>query len=66
MTSNPAAKMGLRKSPLAFTVHGLAMLSSVLRRNRAVQVNIAIAQTFARFPSAQVAASAGCRTSMPA
>src|ERR1700730_5407116 len=28
--SNPAAKMGLRRSPYAFTEHGVAMLSSVL------------------------------------
>jgi len=48
VTSNPAAKMGLRKSPLAFTEHGVAMLSSVLQSDRAVQVNIAIVRTFAR------------------
>jgi hypothetical protein len=46
--SNPAAKMGLRKSPLVFTEHGVAMLSSVLQSDRAVQVNIAIVRTFAR------------------
>jgi hypothetical protein len=48
VTSNPAAKMGLRKSPLVFTEHGVAMLSSVLQSDRAVQVNIAIVRTFAR------------------
>ena len=48
VTSNPGAKMGLRKSPLVFTEHGVAMLSSVLQSDRAVQVNIAIVRTFAR------------------
>ena len=46
--SNPAAKMGLRRRPYAFTEHGVAMLSSVLRSKRAVQVNIAIVRTFIR------------------
>jgi ORF6N domain len=32
VTSNPAAKMGLRRPPLVFTEHGFAMLSSVLQR----------------------------------
>jgi hypothetical protein len=31
VTSNPAAKMGLRRRPYAFTELGVAMLSSVLR-----------------------------------
>ncbi len=34
--------------PMAFTEQGVAMLSSVLRSNRAVQVNIAIMRTFVR------------------
>jgi ORF6N domain len=46
--SNPAAKMGLRRSPYAFTEQGVAMLSSVLRSKRAVQVNIAIMRAFVR------------------
>lgn len=46
--SNPAAKMGLRRRPYAFTEHGVAMLASVLRSERAVQVNIAIVRTFLR------------------
>jgi hypothetical protein len=46
VTSNPAAKMGLRYPPYAFTEHGIAMLSSVLRSPRAVAVNIAIVRTF--------------------
>lgn len=42
VTSNPALGMGLRKAPYAFTELGIAMLSSVLRSNRAIQVNIQI------------------------
>jgi len=37
--SNPAAKMGLRRRPYAFTEQGVAMLSSVLHSERAVDVN---------------------------
>src|SRR5215510_5650653 len=40
--SNPAAKMGLRRPPYASTEFGVAMLSSVLKSRRAVQMNIAI------------------------
>ena len=40
VTSNPSAKMGLRRRPYAFTEQGVAMLSSVLDSKRAVQVNI--------------------------
>ena len=40
---------GLRRAkPYAFTEHGVAMLSSVLRSKRAVQVNIAIMRAFVR------------------
>ena len=46
MTSNSAAKMGLRRSPYAFTEQGVAMLSSVLRSDRAIEVNIAIMRAF--------------------
>lgn len=35
-------------APMAFTEQGVAMLSSVLRSKRAVQVNIAIIRTFVR------------------
>lgn len=45
-TSNPAAKMGLRRGPYAFTEHGVAMLSSVLNSTRAVQMNILIIRAF--------------------
>ncbi len=44
-TSN-AGRGGRRKIPWAFTEHGVAMLSSVLRSKRAVQVNVAIVRTF--------------------
>jgi len=37
VTSNPAAKMGLRRPPYAFTEHGVAMLSTVLHSERAVR-----------------------------
>ncbi len=39
---------GIRKPPYAFTEQGVAMLSSVLRSSRAVQVNIAIMRAFVR------------------
>ena len=39
-------KMGLRYKPMAFTEQGVAMLSSVLKSDRAVQVNIQIMRTF--------------------
>lgn len=46
--SNPAARMSVRKLPYAFTEQGVAMLSSVLRSDRAVEVNIAIMRAFVR------------------
>ena len=39
---------GTRKLPYAFTEQGVAMLSSVLRSKRAVQVNIQIMRTFVK------------------
>jgi hypothetical protein len=39
---------GRRQLPWAFTEQGVAMLSSVLRSKRAVQVNIAIMRTFVK------------------
>ncbi len=41
-------KMGLRKLPLAFTEQGVAMLSSVLNSDRAIEVNIQIIRTFTK------------------
>lgn len=46
--SNPSAKMGLRRPPFVFTQEGVAMLSAVLRSERAVQMSIAIVRTFVR------------------
>ena len=37
---------GARTAPFAFTEQGVSMLSSVLRSNRAIEVNIAIMRTF--------------------
>jgi len=42
------ARGGNRFRPYAFTEQGVAMLSSVLRSDRAVQVNVAIMRTFVR------------------
>ena len=39
---------GTRKMPFAFTEYGVAMLSSVLRSKRAIQVNIQIMQIFSK------------------
>lgn len=39
---------GTRKMPSAFTEQGVAMLSSVLKSNRAIQVNIQIIRTFTK------------------
>lgn len=39
---------GTRYLPLAFTEHGVLMLSSILNSTRAIQVNIQIMRTFAR------------------
>ena len=46
--SKPGARMGLRRPPYAFTEQGVAMLSSVLRSQRAVRVNIEIMRAFVR------------------
>jgi flagellar capping protein FliD len=39
-------KMGIRKAPYAFTENGVAMLSSVLNSESAVEVNIRIMRIF--------------------
>lgn len=44
--SKSSGSGGRRFLPYAFTEHGIAMLSSVLHSNRAVQVNIAIMRAF--------------------
>lgn len=43
-----SSRGGRRHRPYAFTEHGVAMLSSVLRSPRAVQVNIEIMRAFVR------------------
>src|SRR5580698_2089433 len=48
VTANPGARMGLRRPPYAFTEHGVAMLSSVLKSERAVELNILIIRAFVR------------------
>ncbi len=47
--SNQSNKMGLRHAPFAFTEQGVAMLSSVLKSKKAIQVNIAIVRAFVTF-----------------
>jgi hypothetical protein len=47
-TGRPKQRGGSRFNPYAFTQEGVAMLSSVLRSPRAVQVNIAIMRVFVR------------------
>ena len=46
--SKPRGRGGRRYAPYVFTEQGVAMLSSVLRSKRAVEVNIAIMRTFVR------------------
>ena len=46
VTSKKPGRGGRRNNPFAFTEYGVAMLSSVLRSERAIQVNIAIMRTF--------------------
>jgi hypothetical protein len=45
---------GRRHRPYAFTEHGVAMLSSVLRSRRAIHVNIAIMRAFVRLREAVI------------
>lgn len=45
-------KMGLRKLPNVFTEQGVAMLSSVLNSNTAIEVNIQIIRIFTRLREA--------------
>jgi hypothetical protein len=48
VTSSFSQWGGTRYKPMAFTEQGVAMLSSVLRSKRAVQVNIEIMRAFVR------------------
>jgi phage regulator Rha-like protein len=47
VTSN-IGRGGRRYQPFAFTEHGVAMLASVLRSEKAIQINILIVRAFAR------------------
>ena len=47
VTSN-SDKMGLRYAPMAFTEHGILMLSSVLNSEKAIQTNIQIMRIFTK------------------
>ena len=51
--ANPG-RGGRRTLPWAFTEHGILMLSSVLRSEQAVQVNIAIMRAFVRMREAMI------------
>lgn len=44
--SNSSARMGLRHRPHAFMEQGVAMLSSVLNSERAIEVNIEVMRAF--------------------
>ena len=46
-TSN-SEKMGLRYAPMVFTEHGVLMLSSVLKSDKAIQANIQIMRIFSK------------------
>jgi hypothetical protein len=46
--TSKADKQGLRYPPMAFSEQGVAMLSSVLKSERAILVNIQIMRTFAK------------------
>lgn len=48
IVTSKSDKMGLRKPFSVFTEQGVAMLSSVLNSDRAIQVNIQIMRTFTR------------------
>lgn len=43
-----SVKMGLRYTPMAFTEHGVLMLSSVLNSDKAIQTNIQIMRIFTK------------------
>lgn len=53
-TSSSERHGGRRYAPMVFTEQGVAMLSSVLNSDRAIQVNIAIMRTFVAVRQAAV------------
>lgn len=46
--SNPAARMGLRRAPFAFTEHGALMAATVLNSGRAVETSLYVVRAFLR------------------
>jgi len=48
IASSNSDKMGLRYAPMAFTEHGVLMLSSVLNSDKAIQTNIQIMRIFTK------------------
>ena len=46
--TSKADRQGLRHPPMAFTEHGIVMLSSVLNSKRAIDVNIEITRAFVK------------------
>ena len=46
--SKPTGRGGRRTLPYAFTEHGVAQLSTVLKSKRAIQINLAIIRAFVR------------------
>jgi hypothetical protein len=47
-TSNPSAKMGLRRRPYAFTEHGAIMAATILNSPRAVEVSLFVVRAFVK------------------
>jgi hypothetical protein len=46
VTSNPGARMGLRRPPYVFTEHGALQLASVLKSQRAVEMSLLVVRAF--------------------
>ena len=46
MISNPGARMGLRRSPHAFTEHGALMVATVLNSERTVEMSVYVVRAF--------------------
>src|SRR5258708_10973566 len=46
--SNPGARMGLRRTPFAFTEHGALMAATVLNSPRAVETSVYVVRAFVR------------------
>ena len=48
VTSNPGAKMGLRRPPYAFTEHGAIQAANVLSSPRAAEMSVHVVRAFVR------------------